>query len=101
MCSQNQKTRRSGVSVEFVIGMSRGSAWFIRDGGCNRRDLELGGILEQSKGPKEMWSACEIFVCVSPDVTSIYTEKGGEKRGEGRGTSGATVVPVGDSFTYW
>lgn len=83
---EKRETRRSGVSVEIVIGMSRGSAWFIRrEGGCNRGDIKLkGGILEQSKGPKKMWSACEIFVCISPDITSLYTE-GREERGVGGG----------------
>lgn len=28
------------VGVEFVIGMSRGSVWFI--GGCTRREAEPG-----------------------------------------------------------
>jgi len=61
--TQKPRCRRWRVSVEFVIGMSRGSARFRPTGGCTPGVKgKRGRAHRQTGGTGKMWPACEISV---------------------------------------
>jgi len=71
------------VSVEFVIGMSRGSARFHSTGGCTLGVKgKRGRAHRQTGGTGKMWPACEISV---PTMYRRYKPGGGRGTGEGAG----------------
>jgi len=82
-CSREHGDTAVRVSVEFVIGMSRGSARFHSTGGCTLGVKgKRGRAHRQTGGTGKMWPACEISV---PTMYRRYKPGGGRGTGEGAG----------------